>query len=388
MKIGIDIRCLSEGRRSGVEEYVEEILKSIFAMDAHNDYVLFLNAFSPIKTDLSWIQKYPNVSLCRWKIPNKLLNFCLWYFRWPKLDRLIGGVDIFFAPNINFIALSKKTKLILTVHDLSFEWYPETFSWKRRLWHVFVAPRTLCRRADRLVAVSRSTAQDLETQYHISKEKISVIPSGVGERYVTMDRNDPQLLETKEKYQLPYRFIFFLGTWEPRKNMAALVAAYDAYRDTCTGNTFSHLVLAGTPGWGSELFLQSIKQSAYRDSIHLLGFVDDVDKPALYNLAELFVYVSLYEGFGFPVLEAMRCGTPVITTNTSSLSEVTDGYALLIDPYKPNELTLAMQEILSDKKLSALTLESGRRKAYEYRWSLAGSALLEVFRETLGRHAD
>ncbi len=384
MRIGVDIRCLSEGRRSGVEEYVEETLKSVLSMDPYNEYVFFLNAFSDIKADLSWTKQYANVSLSRWKIPNKILNLSLWYLKWPKLDRLIGGVDIFFAPNINFLALSKRTKLVLTMHDLSFELYPETFSWKRRLWHFFIAPRALCRHADRLVAVSRSTAQDLITHYAISREKISVVYSGVGEKYVTIDRNDPVLLRTKEKYGLPYRFILFLGTWEPRKNIDALIAAYNAYRKDHRGETYYHLVLAGTPGWKSKSIYDAIKSSPYQDSIHLLGFVDDVDKPALYNLAEIFLYPSLYEGFGFPVLEAMRCGTPAITSHTSSLSEVTDGQAILVDPYKPDELYRAIKELLSDKQLRKMCAENGMRKAYIYRWHLSGSALLEVFREVLG----
>jgi glycosyltransferase involved in cell wall biosynthesis len=384
MRIGVDIRCLSEGRRSGVEEYVEETLKSILSMDSYNEYVFFLNAFSEVKADLSWVNQYPNVSIRRWKIPNKILNFFLWYFKWPKIDRLIGGADVFFAPNINFLALSKHTKLVLTVHDLSFELYPETFSWKRRVWHFFIAPRALCRYADRIVAVSNSTAQDLITRYGISREKISVIYSGVGEQYVTIDRNNPILLSTKEKYHLPYRFVLFLGTWEPRKNINMVVSAYNAYRKNCPEDTSYHLVLAGTPGWKSCPIIEAVKKSPYQSSIHLLGFVENEDKPALYNLAEVFVYVSLYEGFGFPVLEAMRCGTPTITSHTSSLAEVTDGYAILVDPYKPDELYRVIRELFIDKELRKMCSESGRHKSYGYRWQLSGSALLEVFREVLG----
>lgn len=384
MKIGVDIRCLSEGRRSGVEEYIEEILKGIFSMDAHNEYVLFLNAFSEIKADLSWIKEYKNVSIRRFRIPNKLLNFCLWYFRWPKIDRLLGGVDVFFAPNINFIALSQKTKFILTMHDLSFELYPETFSWKRRIWHFFVAPTSLCKRADWIVAVSHSTAQDLMSQYGISREKLTVIHSGVGDRYVAINRNDTRLLSTKEKYHLPYRFILFLGTWEPRKNIVALVLAYNRYREQSNEESPHHLVLSGTSGWKSESILRAVNQSPYRDTIHLLGFVEDGDKPALYNLANIFVYTSFYEGFGFPVLEAMRCGTPAITSHTSSLAEVTDGQAILVDPHRPDELYRAIRELVGDKKLYQTYSENGMRKAYAYRWQLSGSALLEVFRESLG----
>lgn len=385
MRIGIDIRCFSEGRRSGVEEYVEETLKGLLSMDTHNEYILFFNAFFKDRADLSWINKYPNASLYRLRIPNKVLNFFLWYFRWPKIDRLIGGVDLFFAPNINFIALSKKTKLILTIHDLSFELYPETFSWKRKLWHFFIAPRALCQRASRIVAVSQSTAQDLTSFYAISHEQISTILSGVGEQYTNIDRNNPKLLEIKEKYNLPYRFILFLGTWEPRKNICALITAYNAYRKNFENSDgFCHLVLAGTSGWKSEAIYSAVRNSPYRESIHLLGFIKDEDKPGLYNLATIFVYPSFYEGFGFPILEAMRCGTPVITSHTSSMGEITDGRAILVDPNRPNEIYRAMRELLEDSRLRKLYSENGMRKAYNYRWHLSASALLEVFREVLG----
>lgn len=385
MKIGIDIRCLADGRTSGVEEYTQEILKNLFALDSNNTYILFLNAFSSVKADLSWVDQFPNVTIKRLRIPNKLLNFSLWYFRFPQLDRLIGGVDVFFAPNISFLAVSHKTKLVLTIHDLSFELYAHTFSRKMRWWHTFVAPHNLCKRASRIVAVSESTKKDLMAHYGLSQEKISVIPSGVRECYAVMDRNDPTLLAVKDKYDLPYRFILFLGTWEPRKNIESIISGYTAYRKaTDKQGVVYKLVLAGHPGWGSKEVEHALAKSPYREDIITLGYIDDKDKPALYNLASVFVYPSFYEGFGFPVLEAMRCGTPVITSHTSSLVEVTEGHAILIDPHKPHELYIALRELLSDKTLYRILSDAGKRKSYEYRWHLASSRLLEVFREVLG----
>lgn len=384
MKIIIDIRCLSEGRFSGVEEYVGQLLRGLFSLDPFNEYVLFINAFSEIKTDISWVHRYPNVSLRRFYVPNKLLNGLLWYFHWPKLDTLLGGADIFFSPNIHFLAVSKRVKCVLTMHDLSFALYPETFSFKRRLWHFFVAPKNICRRADRIIAVSQSTYDDVQTKYGISQEKISLVPSGVNARFVPIDRNDPRMLRTKTKYELPYKFILFLGTREPRKNISAIFFGYEAYRDALAEkDTPLHLVIAGISGWGSDTVMRRALDSRYRKEIHCIGYVDDEDKPVLYNLAEIFVYLSLYEGFGFPVLEAMRCGTPTITANNSSLSEITGGYAVLVDPYKPNELAIALQELSQDKKFRSRQIESGKKRAFEYRWELSASATLEVFRETL-----
>ena len=200
MKIGIDIRCLSEGRRTGVEEYTINLLKKIFKKDKQNEYILFLNSWKKSKADLKWLEKYSNVKVKTFRFPNKLLNFLFWYLQWPKIDRMLGGVDIFFMPNINFIANSKKAKLILTIHDLAFEQFPETFSWKRRVWHIFINPRRLARRADKIMAVSESTKNDIVRLYKIPADKIKIIYNGVSERFKVIDRNDPKLLKVKEKY--------------------------------------------------------------------------------------------------------------------------------------------------------------------------------------------
>ena len=124
MRIGIDIRSLAAGRRTGVEEYTIGLLKELFRLSEEHEFVLFFNAWGSMEPDLSWTEGFKNVSVKRFRIPNKLLNVSLWYFRYPKLDRLIGGVDVFFMPNLNFAAFSRRVKVIVTAHDLSFEFFP------------------------------------------------------------------------------------------------------------------------------------------------------------------------------------------------------------------------------------------------------------------------
>lgn len=384
MKIGVDIRCLVEGRRSGVEEYTESLLKNLFVIDPHNEYVLFLNSFREPNVDLSWAEKFPRVTIKRFRIPNKILNFFLWYLRWPKIDRMLGGVDVFFAPNITFLALSKKAKLVLTVHDLSFELYPNTFTVKRRLWHLFVSPRRLVGMADRVIAVSRSTAEDLAGYYGVRRKFVRVIPSGVGDQYGKIDRNDVALLRVKEKYGLPYRFILFLGTIEPRKNIVSLVRAYEAFRATRKeGDPVYSLVIAGSSGWRGEALDREIGELSYKKDIRVIGFVEDADKPALYNLASIFVYPSLYEGFGFPVLEAFACAIPTITSHTSSLGEIAQQAAILTDPYKPQQISDALGELTKDKALADRLAGAGQRRAHGYQWQLTAHKTLEMFRSVL-----
>lgn len=385
MRIGIDLRCLAEGRRTGVEEYVIGLLRALFEKDEENEFVLFYNAWhGDLPEDFGWMEEYPNVSVKRFRIPNKILNGLLWYFQWPKLDMLCGGVDVFFMPNLNFAVVSKKAQLVVTAHDLSFEAYPETFSWKRRIWHLLVNFRGLCRRATLIIAVSHSTKQDLESYYHIPERKIVVVHSGLGREFVRIGRNDPELLRVKEKYHLLYRFILFFGTFEPRKNIRAVVQAYGAYRRSMRDRECVPLVLAGSPGWNSEEIFSEIESSPFRPDIHILGFIADEDKYALYNLATLFVYPSFYEGFGFPPLEAMACGVPTIVSRNSSFPEIVGTVAMMIDPYQPDDLYRAMTAILSDHSFAEKLSRAGEHQAKKYTWERTADELSKMFRFVAG----
>ena len=379
MKIGVDIRALLQGKETGVEEYVEQLLVKLFDVDQKNEYILFYNAWRIHVMDLSWVEKYPNVSIKRFRVPNKLFNFSLWYFGYPEIDRLLGNVDIFFMPNLNFIALSQKTRLLLTVHDLSFEHYPQTFSWKRRLWHSFVNPRRLCKRADTIFAVSASTKADLVETYGIQTKKIVESLNGLSERFRKRDRNDLDLLAVKDRYHLPYKFILALGTIEPRKNIVSVVRAYNRLRTLGQKNFEQYkLVISGGRGWKMNETMQEILTSPFHKDIIITDFIATEDKISVYNLAELFVYPSHFEGFGFPPLEAMRCGTPVITSNTSSLPEIVGSAAILIDPDQPDELYRAMKEVLSDTMLREYLITRGMRRSMHFQWLRSAQTFLQA----------
>lgn len=380
MKIGIDIRCLIGGKRTGVEEYTLELLEHLFATDRENEYVLFWSAWNLPDCPLDWDRRFPNVRLVSFKIPNKLLNFCLWYFRFPHLDRLVGKVDVFFMPNLNFAAFSRKVRVVLTAHDVSFERCPETFSWKRRLWHSFVNFRRLALRADRIIAVSQSTGDDVIEAIGVSPKSVNVIRSGISERFRRMDRNDSALLEVKRRYGLPYRFVLFVGTIEPRKNIVSLVRAFDSL--VANGEALDYdLVIAGTNGWKCRNILETIDTLPSRSRIHLTGFVRDDDKPALYTLSSVFAFPSLYEGFGFPALEAAACGVPVVASNTSSFPETIGSGAVLIDPLRPDDLARALRELIRDKALRDEVTQRGEECAAKFKWVDAARKMLSVFRD-------
>ena len=382
-RICIDVRCLMEGRRTGVEEYTLGLLLALFEHDRSNEYLLFSNCWKEPRFDFGIFEKYVNVKLVKTGIPNKLLNLSFWYFGWPKIDRMVGGADVVFFPNIIFGSVSRGVKVVTTIHDLSFERYPEYFSLKRRFWHIFINPKKLCQKSDALIAVSDSTGDDLAEKYQINKKKISSILSGAADEIRPADRNDTRLLEVKEKYGLPFKFILYLGTLEPRKNIVGIIKAYNQLQAAAEQNNDStilgyKLVVAGASGWLGDRFLHEWNKSKYKDKIILPGFINDEDKTYVYSMASLFVYPSFFEGFGFPPLEAMKCGVPIIASNNSSLPEICQDVAILVDPDKSEEICQAMREILTQRELREKCIAAGLKRAALFSWKKSAKEVLKL----------
>ena len=280
---------------------------------------------------------------------------------------------MFFSPNLNFTSISSQTKQILTIHDLSFEIMPECFSAKRQLWHKIVNPKKQCERADLILAPSENTARDVEEIYEIESKKIIVIKPGLCTNLQKLETGNLKL-EVKRKYNLPDKFILFLGTIEPRKNILGIIEAY-THSELRTMNY--ELIIAGAKGWKHEPIMEKINQT---EGVRYIGYVDEEDKRALYEFADLFVYPSLYEGFGFPVLEAMASGTPVITSNRSSLPEVAGDAAYLVNPYNTAELSRAMDVVLKDQSLRDILINKGKERAKSFDWQKTAQEFLNLIK--------
>lgn len=373
MRIGIDIRCLQDGGRTGVEEYTLGVLRSMFEQDQDDTFVLFSNSRKEVRLPEF---SYPNVELKRFSFPNKIFNTSLKIFRYPKIDKLIGGADVFFVPSFRLAPCSSKCLMVATFHDLSFVRHPKYFSRKRSFWHWLMEPRKMVLEARKTIAVSKTTANDLIELYGTAPEKISVIHSGINERMGKVDRGSAEVREVKKRYNLPDRFILFLGTIEPRKNLEGLIAAFSLIRER--DGVGHDLVIAGARGWIKESFFENVKNNKWSRNIHLTGFVRDEDKPALYSLADLFVYPSFYEGFGFPPLEALACGTPVITSYNSSIPEIAGAYATLVNPYDTQEIAEVMSQKLMYPQMVSEEVSSEIKKRYD--WQRAGRETLNLLK--------
>ncbi len=377
MKIAVDLRCLLPRNYSGVGWYTINLLKSLFKLDQKNQYILFFNQFKDLRRDLPTFDS-PNTKQVVSHIPNKFLTLSGRFLNFPKIDRLVSDkIDIFFNPLFKVSPVSSSCKKVITCHDLSFEYFPKFFSFKDRIFNKF-GPKFETKDSDHIIAVSHSTFEDLLRLYNVSPDKVSVIYEGVEDRFRPIDDHE-YLEKVQKKYNLPHKFILFLGNLDLRKNILGLLEAYKKLRK----NLDVKLVLAGQPSWGYKEKSSKLKvqNSKLKDDIKFLGYVDEKDKPALYNLALLSCLPSFYEGFGLPPLEAMACGTPVVTSNNSSLPEIIGDAGLMINPYDTDELSQTMETLIRDENLRNKLKEKGLNQAKKFRWDETARKTLEVFEE-------
>ncbi|HCX28115.1 MAG TPA: glycosyltransferase family 1 protein [Candidatus Portnoybacteria bacterium] len=375
MTIGVDLRVLAKGTRTGIEEYTLNLLSRLLSLDKSVKFKLFYNAWNKEPLVYDWL-KLSNVELKKFRFPNRFVFDPLAkMFTWPHIDRLLGGADVFFSPHFLLSPVSPKCRQAITFHDLSFEYFPEFLPWRKRFWHASLSPKTRARQAQKIIAVSQSTKDDLVKLYGLPDKKIRVIYSGVGEEFKQLPLENCSFV--KQKYDLPDNFILYFGTIEPRKNIVGLIEAYDLFRQKLGQDSAPQLVIAGQTGWFYKETLLAARRSAFSQDIIFTGFIEPSDKVYLFNLASLFVYPSFFEGFGFPPLEAMACGVPVICSNTSSFPEVVGEAALMIDPYNFEELAWAIKEVWQDNNLRTDLIARGLARAKNFSWQ-------KCAKETLG----
>jgi len=371
MRILVDARHLGNGQQTGVGEYTVQLLRALFRSDTENEYILLTSGMR--RPDLPLPTPFSHIHVAA---PNKLLNASIAFARRPTLDRLVGGrIDLVFLPNLNFVAPNPLIPTVLTIHDLSWKHSPQYYSHKMRLWHRTVQPARLIGDAARVIVPSQSTHDDLVRAFQKSSDQIAVVPHGIDSAF--QPRPEPRDHGVRSRYNLPKRYALYMGTLEPRKNIAAILDAVAAYRERTRDDL--HLVLAGGWGWNARDLKTRLATRYAQQTIHHLGYVPSQDRPALYRNAAVFIWPSKYEGFGLPILEAMACGTPVITSHTSSMPEVAGSAAILIDPFDPRDITVALEHLLHSKNLSARLRSAGLERAKTFSWDTAARRTLDVF---------
>jgi glycosyltransferase involved in cell wall biosynthesis len=279
----------------------------------------------------------------------------------------------------NFLPLIKACRYLVTIHDLAPFLLPQSLPLIRRFYYKRAFVNSI-RLADQIIVVSGSLKTDLIKTLAVPEEKIKVIYNGIDESFRPV--TDSAILSgIRKKYYLLSSFILTLGVLEPKKNIERLLLAYADLKKSLPN--LPKLVIGGSKkyGWMNSRVFQLVKSLALDDDVIFTDTIVHEDLPAVYNLATLFVLPSLYEGFGLPVIEAMACGTPVITSNTSSLPEVAGNAAILVDPYDVKKISQAIGQVLSNEQLQKEMREKGIENTKRFSWEKAASALLEVFED-------
>ncbi|HPO17019.1 MAG TPA: glycosyltransferase family 1 protein [Candidatus Hydrogenedentes bacterium] len=361
------INALQAGNRSGTGRYVTELVRALAANPEDLELTVVwpeTEAIDDLGGHVSVIKK-PAHSLRRiltdhWTIQELCAR---------------QGIDVIHYP-ANFGPLLPLRNVVVTVHDLSFMRHPEWFKFERALYYRWALRHTV-RTVKRLIADSEATAADLVQFASAPREKIDVIPLGVHPRF------RPASCETqtdvRAKYRLPERFFLYVGTLEPRKNIPRLIEAWSSMAH----DTDADLVIAGRRGWKTQAIDTAVSRSSFSHRIHFLEYLPDIDLPAVMSAALAFVWPSLFEGFGLPPLEAMACGTPVLTSNVSSMPEIVGEAALIVDPEDPAAIAQGLRQLAEDKTLRKTLRDKGLTRILTFTWERSAALTLNAYREVV-----
>lgn len=372
MKIAIDIsQLVHEG--TGVSTYTDQLVRNLLRIDCRNDYILFgislrkMNSLQNYFSELKLLHK--NLTSKFFYIPPSACEFLWNRFHLVKVENFLGPIDLFHSSD--WIQPPTNAAKISTVHDLLVYEYPDIShpyiveTQKRRL-------RWVKKECDTILTDSVFTKDQLVKILHINSTRIEVVYPGISDKFKPVSHDEVQRI--KQKYGLYDDYILAVGTLEPRKNIKAVLDAFERFLKHPLISAIKkpiELIIVGKFGWGEKL-----KKSKYVKS---LGFVEENDLPAVYNGAAFFVYPSLYEGFGFPILEAMACGCPVITSNRGSLSELVSNAASIADPEVPDDISAKMTQLFVDENLKTELIKIGKKNAERFNWEKTAKEVLGIY---------
>jgi glycosyltransferase involved in cell wall biosynthesis len=379
LRVAIDYTS-AINQNAGVGRIVREWVHALVGLDPSISYLLLYATPNP-----GAVARFPaaaNVARRELRLNERMLTI-LWHrLRAPiPVDWLTGPIDIFHSPDF-VLPPVRSARSIVTVHDLAFLLYPECADDGLKAYLEKTVPRSV-NQADFVVADSENTRNDVICLLGVPPERTAVVYGGVESRFRPDENLDRQrALRSRIGLDEETPFILFVSTIEPRKNLVGLM---DGFAIMKSRQTLPHkLVLVGGKGWLSEGIFEHHERSPVRDDIIFTGFFPDQDLPTLYSAAEMFAFPSHYEGFGLPLLEAMACGTPVISSRASSLPEVVGEAGLLVEPQDAEQLASAMEVFALNADVRDDFRRRGFERAAEFSWPAAARALLDVYRKVGG----
>ena len=373
MRIGIEAQRIFREKRRGMDVVVVELIKKLQEVDHENEYFIFVKEGD----NDAVIREKSNFTIVRLdKAPYP-------YWEQVLLVKAVAQyrIEVLHCTS-NTAPLKINIPLVLTLHDII---YLEKLNLTKgsayqifgnlyRRWNV---PKVVPRAA-RILTVSAYEKKKIDNHFRLDTKKVVTVYNGVADRFKPVD-NESQRLAIRAKYDLPERFIFCLGNTDPRKNVAGMLRAMSILRKQ--GKLTVNVLFLGIDRNYLSQLIKGIDDPVLLEHALFTGYVPEADLPVLYSLAEIFIYPSLREGFGIPILEAMSCGTPVITSNTSSMPEVAGEAALLIDPYDPEDIARSMDTLLNDPVMQSELSARGLERVRNFSWLNSAKKTLDVYNE-------
>jgi glycosyltransferase involved in cell wall biosynthesis len=366
MLIGLEASAL-HGCKSGVGYYTENLLSSVMSLAPEHKYVLFSNR----DMGESWERLGGEVLYRRYlfRVRAAWMQAML-----PRALREVGPDICHFT---NYLApLYSNCPYIVTIYDMTLFVTPRLHRFKKLVLDRSLIPR-VARRADAIITVSNSAREDIVRLLGVPRRKVKVIPGAVSSDFRPIT-DQAQLDAVRARYSLTVPYILYVGTIEPRKNLLRLVRAFAQLKKRGLPHK---LAIVGQQGWHWSPIVAEVERLGLKRDVVFTGYVPFEDLPALYSAAEAMAFPSLYEGFGLPVVEAMACGTPVVTSNSSSLAEVADGAALLVNPRSVTQMADALYNINHDPDLRADLSERGLERAAQFTWEQSARATLDLYEQ-------
>jgi len=378
LRIGIDCTAAAH-QRAGIGRYTRGIVGALARLGGEHSFSLIVAGGKGAAGGPGSLGVGLEIA-DNFKIRKLPLSPRLWTIIWHRLrvplpvDLMLGSVDVFHSPDYVLPPL-RRGKTLVTIHDLSFVRYPEGAEPNLRGYLSAAVPRSL-EEADLILGDSEHTRQDIMELFGVAPERVQVVYPGVDQAFRVIE-DQQALAAVKEGYSLDYPFILSVGTLEPRKNLIRLLDAYAVLR---AGGDLEHkLVIAGGKGWLYDGIFRRVEALSLQEDVTFLGYLPEEHLPAVYCLSDLLVFPSLYEGFGLPPLEAMACGTPVVTSDSSSLPEVVGEAGLMVPPDDTEALAETIRKVLADSELREDLVRRGLSRAAEFTWQATGEKLLAIY---------
>lgn len=377
MKLAFDGDLILKPNKTGIAWNAHHLLMELVKYPENECTLQYFNSHAAHRIRM-YEQAGFQTDCCGWMGASmyKMLQMPLslpYAFFFPKQSDITQFFNFVIPPGV-------RGKRVVWIHDMAYKSCPQAVKRKTRLWLEMNMKKT-CMYADHILTVSRFSKKEMLRYLPVSKERISVIPNAVDHSVYHTGYSGRQIQTVKDIYGIEKEYFLYLGTIEPRKNLMRLIGAYE--RLCQKRKHVPQLVLAGGKGWMCRDIYRKADLSAYRHKIRFTGYVSQKDSPILMCAAKAFVFPSLYEGFGMPPLEAMACGTPVITSNTTSLPEVVGNAGIKVNPESEDEICQAMLHMLEHSAYSEKLTELGLKRAANYTWEKSAGLLQEVYRKLM-----